>query len=263
MFNFELWIRLGFFAGVLLMMMLWEWRSPRRPQLQTRGQRWPHNLLLLVINTLLVRWFFPLAAVGAALVASERGWGLFNVWPVPVWLSVVLSLLALDLLIYLQHRLLHAQPLLWRLHRVHHADVELDVTTGLRFHPLEILLSMLLKLAAVTLLGAPALAVLLFEVLLNASSMFNHANVNLPQRQDRWLRLILVTPDMHRVHHSVIPNETNSNFGFNLPWWDRLFGTYQSQPKAGQLGMTIGLTQFRAPAEQRLLQLLLQPFRRK
>ncbi|WP_417617063.1 sterol desaturase family protein [Oceanisphaera sp.] len=263
MLEHEPWIRLGCFAGVLLTMMLWEWRSPRRPQHLGRLRRWPHNLLLVVINTLLLRLFFPLAAVGAALLASEHGWGLFNLLAIPFWLKLVLCLLILDLLIYWQHRLFHALPGLWRLHRVHHADLEFDVTTGLRFHPLEILLSMLLKLAAVILLGAPALAVLLFEVLLNATAMFNHGNIKLPKRLDAVLRRVLVTPDMHRVHHSVIPTETDSNFGFNLPWWDRLFGTYQAQPKAGQLGMTIGLTQFRDPAELRLHRLLLQPFHRK
>lgn len=263
MFDNEPWIRLGCFAGVLLIMMLWEWRAPRRPQHIGRLRRWPHNLLLVVINTLLLRLFFPLAAVGAALLVSEYGWGLFNVLSMPWWLKLVLSLLALDLLIYWQHRLFHALPWLWRLHRVHHADLEFDVTTGLRFHPIEILLSMMLKLAAVTLLGAPALAVLLFEVLLNATAMFNHGNIKLAKRLDSVLRRVLVTPDMHRVHHSVIPSETDSNFGFNLPWWDRLFSTYQAQPKAGQLGMTIGLTRFRDPAELRLHRLLLQPFRRK
>ncbi|GGB51257.1 sterol desaturase [Oceanisphaera marina] len=263
MFEYEPWIRLGCFAGVLMVMMLWECWAPRRPQHIGRLTRWPNNLLLVVINTLLLRLFFPLAAVGAALLASEHDWGLLNLWPVPFWFSLLLSMLALDLLIYWQHRLFHALPWLWRLHRVHHADLEFDVTTGLRFHPFEIVLSMLLKLAAVILLGAPALAVLLFEVLLNATAMFNHGNIRLPKRLDTMLRLLLVTPDMHRVHHSVIPRETDSNFGFNLPWWDRLFGTYQAQPQAGQLGMTIGLKQFREPGELRLHRLLLQPFRRK
>lgn len=263
MLEHEPWVRLGCFAGVLMVMMLWECWAPRRPQHIARLTRWPNNLLLVVINTLLLRLLFPLAAVGAALLASEHHWGLFNLWPVPFWLSLVLSMLALDLLIYWQHRLFHALPWLWRLHRVHHADLEFDVTTGLRFHPLEILLSMLLKLAAVVLLGAPALAVLLFEVLLNATAMFNHGNIRLPKRLDTVLRLILVTPDMHRVHHSVIPAETDSNFGFNLPCWDRLFNTYKAQPQAGQLGMTIGLTEFRHPSELRLHRLLLQPFRRK
>lgn len=262
MFDLEPWIRLGCFGGVLMMMMLWEWIAPRRPQHIGRLRRWPHNLLLVAINTLVLRLCFPLAAVGAALLADEQGWGLFNALSMPIWVSVILSLLLLDLLIYLQHRIFHAVPWLWRLHRMHHADLEFDVTTGLRFHPIEILLSMTLKLVAVTLLGAPALAVLLFEVLLNATAMFNHGNVRLPKRLDRWLRLILVTPDMHRVHHSVIPTETDSNFGFNLPWWDRLFNTYRAQPQAGQLGMTIGLNQFRNPAELRLHRLLLQPFRR-
>lgn len=263
MLEYEPWIRLGCFAGVLLMMMLWECRAPRRPQHVGRLTRWPNNLLLVVINTLLLRLLFPLAAVGAAMLASEHGWGLFNLLAIPFWLKLLVSLLVLDLLIYWQHRLFHALPWLWRLHRVHHADLEFDVTTGLRFHPFEIVLSMLLKLVAVTLLGAPALAVLLFEVLLNATAMFNHGNIRLPTRLDTVLRLILVTPDMHRVHHSVIPRETDSNFGFNLPWWDRLFGTYKAQPQAGQLGMTIGLKQFRQTGELRLHRLLLQPFRRK
>lgn len=254
-------IRFAAFAGVLLLMSGWELVAARRPQRISRRQRWPGNLLIVVIDTLAVRLVFPLAAVGVALTAEQQGWGLMHWLEVPLWLAVTLCVVALDALIYFQHRLFHAVPLLWRLHRMHHADLELDVTSGLRFHPVEILLSMAIKVAAVVALGAPALAVLLFEVVLNATSMFNHGNVRLPQRLDRWLRLVVVTPDMHRVHHSWLRHETDSNFGFNLPWWDRLFGTYRAQPEQGHLGMTIGLAQFRDPGELRLDRMLLQPWR--
>jgi sterol desaturase/sphingolipid hydroxylase (fatty acid hydroxylase superfamily) len=193
--------------------------------------------------------------------AETRGWGLFNLMAVPAWVGVVSSVVVLDLAIYLQHVLFHAVPVLWRLHRMHHADLEFDVSTGLRFHPLEILLSMLIKFTVIVALGAPAVAVLIFEVLLNATSMFNHGNVRIPTSLDRTLRWIVVTPDMHRVHHSILSRETNSNFGFNLPWWDRLFGTYWAQPTAGHDGMTIGIEQFREPRELGLDRMLLQPFR--
>ena len=171
-------------------------------------------------------------------------------------------MVVLDLVIYLQHVLFHAVPALWRLHRMHHADLEFDVTTGTRFHPIEIVLSMLIKLTVIGALGAPALSVLIFEVLLNATAMFNHSNVQLPAPVDCILRWLVVTPDMHRVHHSVVVRETNSNFGFNLPWWDRLFGTYRAQPEAGHEGMTIGVKEIRDPAEQRLDRMLTQPFRK-
>jgi sterol desaturase/sphingolipid hydroxylase (fatty acid hydroxylase superfamily) len=199
--------------------------------------------------------------VGLALLGEARGWGLLNTLALPDWLSLALAVLLLDLVIYLQHVMFHAVPALWRLHRMHHADLDLDVTTGARFHPIEILLSMGLKLAAVAALGAPALAVLVFEVLLNATAMFNHANLKIPVALDRVLRWVIVTPDMHRVHHSVVPRETNSNFGFNLPWWDRLLGTYRAQPAAGHEAMTIGLEAFRAPRDLRLDRMLVQPFR--
>jgi len=257
---YEPLIRGAVFALVLLAMVLWEVVAERRPQRIGRRQRWPGNLSIIALDTLAVRLIFPLAAVGAALIAAERGWGLFNQVTVPMWLAVVASVVVLDMAIYFQHRLFHAVPWLWRLHRMHHADLEFDVTTGLRFHPLEILISMGIKLAVVSLLGAPALAVLIFEVLLNATSMFNHGNVRLPARIDRWLRLLVVTPDMHRVHHSIVRHETDSNFGFNLPWWDRLFATYRDQPAAGHLGMTIGLEQFREARDLRLGRMLLQPF---
>lgn len=253
-------IRGAIFSLVLLVMALWEIVASRRLQGIQRRRRWPANLAIVVLDTLAVRLVFPLAAVGAALVAAEQGRGLFNLAPVPSWLALVASVVVLDMAIYFQHRLFHLVPWLWRLHRMHHADLEFDVTTGLRFHPLETLISLGIKLAVVTLLGAPALAVLIFEVLLNATSMFNHGNVRLPARLDRWLRLVLVTPDMHRVHHSIVRRETDSNFGFNLPWWDCLFGTYRDQPAAGHLGMTIGIENFRAPQDLRLHRMLLQPF---
>lgn len=254
-------LRLGLFAGMLLLMILWEILAPRRPQAVSRWQRWPANLGIVVLNTVLLRLAFPVAAMGTALAAEAHGWGLLNQLAAPLWIAIPLSVLLLDLAIYLQHRLFHHVPLLWRLHRMHHADLELDVTTGARFHPVEILLSMLIKIALVAALGAPAVAVLLFEILLNASSMFNHGNVALPGPLDRLLRRALVTPDMHRIHHSVIPAETDSNFGFNLSLWDRLFRTYRAEPAAGQLGMTIGLAQFRDPRELRLDRMLLQPLR--
>jgi sterol desaturase/sphingolipid hydroxylase (fatty acid hydroxylase superfamily) len=242
-------------------MALWELLAPRRAQVVGRLRRWPANLGVVVLDTLLVRIVFPTTAVGVALVADARGWGLLPALDAPPWLAVVAAVIALDLAIYLQHVLFHAVPALWRLHRMHHADLEFDVTTGLRFHPIEILLSMAIKLGVVAALGAPAVAVLIFEVLLNATAMFNHGNVRLPQPLDRVLRWVVVTPDMHRVHHSILPRETNSNFGFNLPWWDYLFGTYRAEPQAGHLAMTIGIDQFRDPRELRLDRMLLQPFR--
>jgi sterol desaturase/sphingolipid hydroxylase (fatty acid hydroxylase superfamily) len=261
MLPFEIPIRLAAFAGVLVMMAAWELIAPRRQQAAERPLRWSSNLGVVVIDTLLVRILVPTTAVGIALLAEERGWGLFHWLAVPVWFAVVVCFIALDLAIYLQHVLFHAVPALWRMHRMHHADLAFDVTTGVRFHPIEILLSMLIKLAAVAALGAPALAVLMFEVLLNATSMFNHGNVRVPERLDALLRWIVVTPDMHRVHHSVEVPETNSNFGFNLPWWDRMFGTYLPQPKAGHDAIRIGIEQFRDRSELRLDRMLLQPFR--
>jgi sterol desaturase/sphingolipid hydroxylase (fatty acid hydroxylase superfamily) len=254
-------IRLSCFLGVLLLMAFWELLTPRRPQAVGRGLRWPNNLGLVVLDTLVVRLLFPFAGVGMAFLAQTNGWGLFNLVALPPWLAVPAAVLLLDLIIYGQHVAFHAVPMLWRLHRMHHADLEFDVTTGLRFHPGEIILSILIKLAAVAVLGAPPLAVLAFEVLLNATSMFNHGNVRIPSGFDRWLRLILVTPDMHRVHHSIDRRETDSNFGFNVPWWDRLFGTYRAQPTLGHAGMTLGIDRFRNPRELWLDRLLLQPLR--
>lgn len=254
-------LRLAVFLSVLAAMAGWELAAPRRRQDIPRVLRWTNNLALVVVDTIILRLTFPILAVGLALIAQERGWGLFNALDLPLWLAVLLSILLLDLAIYVQHVLFHAVPGLWRLHRMHHADLEFDVTTGLRFHPVEIVLSMGIKLAVVAALGAPAVAVLLFEVLLNATALFNHANIRLPGGLDRVLRWFVVTPDMHRVHHSVIPSETNSNFGFNLPWWDRLLGTYRAQPKAGHDGMTIGIEQFRTPRDLWLDRMLVQPLR--
>jgi len=260
--NNEIFFRAGAFLLVLTAMMTWEIVAKRRPQMVPRSQRWPGNLLLVIIDTAIVRLVFPLAAVGAAVYAQDQGWGVFNVITLPGWMVLILSILALDLAIYYQHRIFHAVPWLWRIHRVHHADQEFDVTTALRFHPLEILLSMAIKIAVVMMLGAPPIAVIIFEILLNATAMFNHGNVQLSAKTDRFLRLFLVTPDMHRVHHSVIRQETDSNFGFNLPWWDRLFGTYRSQPVHGHLGMTIGLEDYRTEQDQQLGRMLVQPFQR-
>lgn len=254
-------IRLGFFFGILLLMCLWEVLAPRRALTVTRMRRWPGNLSLVVLNTVLLRVLIPVTATGVAFFADSRSWGLFNVVETPPGLAVLLSVVALDGIIYLQHVMFHALPVLWRLHRVHHADLDLDVTSGSRFHPIEILISMGIKFVSILLLGAPATAVLIFEVLLNGTAMFNHANARLPLGLDRILRLLIVTPDMHRVHHSTEVDETDSNFGFNLPWWDRLCGTYRAQPRAGHAGMTIGLKEIRDVRRAgRLPQLLILPF---
>ncbi len=257
----ELGIRLAVFLGVFVLAIAWEAMAPRRRRQLSRWRRWPSNLGVAALNTALVRLLLPTTAVGFALLCEQRGWGLLNSLEWPEWLNVIVAILALDLVIYLQHVRFHAVPVLWRLHRMHHADLDFDVTTGARFHPIEILASMILKLAAIAALGAQAEAVLVFEILLNATAMFNHANIRLPVGCDRVLRWLVVTPDMHRVHHSIVPQETNSNFGFNMPWWDRLFGTYRAQPAAGHEAMTIGVEQFRTPREQRLDRMLTQPFR--
>ena len=257
----EPWVRIGAFAAVLLVMALWEALAPRRILAYPRILRWPANLGIVILNAALLRLAVPMAAVGLAAAASERGWGLLNQLELPPWLALAAAVLALDLVIYIQHVLFHAVPALWRLHRMHHADLDFDVTTGARFHPLEILVSAGIKLAAVAVLGPSALAVLAFEMLLSATAMFNHGNVRLPVAADRWLRRLVVTPDMHRVHHSAVPAETSRNFGFCLPWWDRVFGTYLAQPAAGHERMAIGVPEFRDAAELRLHRMLLQPLR--
>jgi sterol desaturase/sphingolipid hydroxylase (fatty acid hydroxylase superfamily) len=253
-------IRLAFFIGSLLIVAIWELIAPRRQLTVSKPRRWFTYLSLVVVDTLAVRMLLPVLPVGLALMIQERGWGILNIMILPDWLKISLAVLALDLVIYLQHALFHYLPTLWRLHRMHHVDIDIDVTTGNRFHPIEIVISIGIKLAAVALLGPPAIAVIIFEVVLNASAQFNHGNIRIPEPFDRFLRLFVVTPDMHRVHHSVIPRETNSNFGFNVPWWDRLFGTYRAQPEQGHLGMTIGLKEYRDPTQLSLVRLLLLPF---
>jgi sterol desaturase/sphingolipid hydroxylase (fatty acid hydroxylase superfamily) len=254
-------IRGTIFLGILFAIALWEAVTPCRPRSFSRWLRWSNNLGIVFINTLLARGLFPIAAVGVAILAEEKDWGLLNVIDLPQPLAILIAVIALDFAIYLQHVMFHAVPVLWRLHRMHHADLDFDVTTGARFHPIEILLSVGLKLAVVSALGAPPLAVIIFEVLLNGTAMFNHGNIRMPIGLDQVLRWLVVTPDMHRVHHSIVPQEANSNFGFNLPWWDRLCGTYRDQPAAGHTGMTIGIAQFRDGRELWLDRLLGQPFR--
>jgi sterol desaturase/sphingolipid hydroxylase (fatty acid hydroxylase superfamily) len=255
----EALVRVGTFLGVLTAMLLWEGFRPRRSLVRPRQERWRTNLGLTLLNTVLVRVTVGGVAYTAAVFAADQGVGLLHWRPLPAWAAAAVTLLVLDFAIYLQHVLFHALPVLWRLHRMHHADLDIDATTGLRFHPLEILLSLGFKAAVVVLLGAVPWAVVAFEVLLNAASVFNHGNVALPERLDRWLRWIVVTPDMHRVHHSTCVVETNSNFGFSVSWWDRLCGTYRAQPTLGHLGMDIGLSEYRTPLH--LGQLLLLPWR--
>ena len=255
-------IRLAVFASVLSSMLAWEVLAPRRPRAAGRLARWPGNFGVVVAGALLARLVFPVTAVVWAGLVEARGAGLFNLAGLPAWLALPGAVIALDLAIWAQHVVFHRVPALWRLHRMHHADIDLDATSGARFHPFEIVLSLGIKFAVIAALGAPAAAVLVFEVLLNACATFNHANIALPERVDRALRLVLVTPDMHRIHHSWRRAETDSNFGFCLPWWDRLFGTYRVAPVDGQAGMTIGLPEFRDPGEARLDRLLTQPFRK-
>jgi sterol desaturase/sphingolipid hydroxylase (fatty acid hydroxylase superfamily) len=259
--NHETLIRLGVFAAVLFAMALWEAIAPRRTRSFARAARWPANLGISILDSIAVRIMLPLGAVGFAGFCAARGWGLMNVVTIPKCFTLIVSAVMLDLVIYLQHVMFHAVPALWRVHRMHHSDLDFDVTTGVRFHPIEIAISMGLKLAAIAALGTPAVGVLAFEVLLNATSLFNHGNVAIPPGADAVIRRLIVTPDMHRVHHSIVVRETNSNFGFNLSWWDRLFGTYRAQPAAGHLGMSIGIEDFRDPRELNLGRMLVQPWR--
>jgi sterol desaturase/sphingolipid hydroxylase (fatty acid hydroxylase superfamily) len=261
MTEFEGAIRLTAFLAVFAAVALWEALAPRRKRSFGRRARWPHNLGLLVVDLALVRVLAPGAAIAVAMTAAGSGWGLLNALALPGWAAIAAGIALLDLAIYFQHVMFHAVPALWRLHRVHHADLDFDVTTGARFHPMEILISTAIKCAAIAALGAPVISVFVFEILLNATAMFNHANASLPQRLEPWLRWLVVTPDMHRVHHSVRYEESSSNFGFNLPWWDRLFGTYRAQPRLGHAAMTIGVDAFRSPEDLRLDRLLVQPLR--
>lgn len=254
-------IRLAFFFGIFAIMAIWELIAPRRALTVSKVVRWTNNLGLVFLNSFILRLLFPAAAVGVAAFATEHGWGLFNYYTLPFFLSVILSVIAMDFFIYLQHIMVHAVPALWRFHRVHHADLDYDLTTGARFHTIEIILSMLIKFATIIVLGPPVVAVVVFEVILNGMAMFNHANVKLAAGLDRILRLFIVTPDMHRVHHSTEDNEANSNYGFNLSIWDRLFGTYIDQPREGHENMTIGIHFYRNPKQVSWLPgMLMLPF---
>ena len=257
----EIWLRVGFAGAVFALMAAWELLAPRRSLSIGRLWRWPSNIGIVVVDALLVRLLVPTAAVGASLYAAGHGIGLLHWLDLRLSIAAVLGFFVLDFVIYAQHYAFHHIAWLWRLHRMHHADLDIDVTTGLRFHPIEILISLGIKIAIIIAFGIPPVAVIVFEVVLNATSQFNHSNVAMPTWLDRILRLIVVTPDMHRVHHSIVRAETDSNFGFNLPWWDRLFRTYRRQPQAGHSGMTIGLPIFRDRGELRLDRLLTQPFR--
>jgi len=256
----EALIRIVAFVCIFIAVALWEMIASRRDLTVSKAGRWFNNLAIIFVDTAMIRAFIPGVVLIVAAAAAEKDWGLLNVYHIDLPVAFFLGIFFLDFVIYLQHLMFHAVPLLWRLHMVHHADLDIDVSTSLRFHPIEILLSMGLKIATVAAIGIPVGAVLAFEVILNGTAMFNHGNIRLPVQLDRWLRLLVVTPDMHRVHHSVIIRETNSNFGFNFPWWDRLFGTYRAQPAAGHKAMTIGLSQFREPEKLTLPKLLLLPF---
>ncbi len=254
-------LRLGFFVGMFTLIALWEWLKPRRRQNARRVSRWANNLSLVVVATLLVRLVVPMGLAVMALHAQESAWGLFNYLTLSLWLEVVLALVLLDLAIYWQHRIFHQVPVLWRLHRVHHSDTGFDVSTAVRFHPLEILLSIFIKALLVLILGIPATAIIIFEVILNGVALFNHGNIRLPKGLDTIIRTLVVTPDMHRIHHSDIPSETNSNYGFNLSIWDKIFGSYTAQPQKGHEGINIGLKEFSTQQQSNdFMALLKMPF---
>ena len=255
-------VRMGFFFGTLAVIGLWEILSPRRELRVPKLWRWVNNLGLTFLNSFLLRFLFPILAVGMAIHAKENGWGLLNNIELPVWAAIIVAIILQDMVIYGQHVIFHHVPILWRLHKMHHADPDYDVTTGARFHPIEICLSMGIKLGLVFLLGPPVIAVILFEILLSSMAMFNHANATLPGWLDRIVRLFVVTPDMHRVHHSAVYPEFNHNFGFNLAIWDRIFGTYKASPDKGQLGMTIGLEKYQKDLRQSILWMITLPFRK-
>lgn len=256
-------LRLGIFAGILAIMALWEVLSPRRKRIYSRAERWPGNLLLILAGTLFLRVAFPLLAVDFAILTEARGGGLFNLTSLPPLLEVLIAIILLDMVVYWQHVIFHRVPSLWRLHQVHHTDRDLDATSALRFHPFEIAISMVLKICVVIVLGVSPIAIIIFEIILNAMALFNHGNIALPKAIDKALRTLFVTPDMHRIHHSVEPSEYNRNFGFNLSLWDRLFGTYEKEPKAGQVEMTIGQKAHLTHEPASLLFMLILPFQRK
>lgn len=254
-------IRMIAFISVLTIMAGWETIRPCRELKVSRSVHWLHNLGLVFLNTFILRVLFPVAAVGVATLVEYDGWGLLQLLQLPYAVTLVAGVILLDLAIYLQHVMVHALPMLWRLHRVHHADLDFDVTTGSRFHPIEIVLSMLIKISVVVMLGVPAVAVIIFEIILSSSALFNHANVSLPRKIDRWLQWFIVTPDMHRIHHSVEDDETNSNFGFFLSWWDRFFGSYRAEARREQPLIEIGIHGFNDEKQvNRLPGMLMLPF---
>ncbi|MCA0433401.1 MAG: sterol desaturase family protein [Proteobacteria bacterium] len=254
-------LRLGIFVSVFVAVAALEILLPRRPKTADWRRRWGINLGILVIDVVAQRLTVGAAAFATAIYAQNHGWGLFNLLDWPFWIEALLGFLILDFAIYLQHVLSHALPAFWRLHQVHHADLDVDLTTGVRFHPLEIIISMLYKAAIVAALGIDPWVVIIFEAVLNGFSVFTHGNIHLPEWLDRRLRYVFCTPDMHRVHHSVIPCETDSNFGFCLSVWDRFCGTMLREPAKGQIGVTLGLSQFRRPDDVSLWKILLMPFR--
>jgi sterol desaturase/sphingolipid hydroxylase (fatty acid hydroxylase superfamily) len=258
--NSDLLIRMSAFFGILVLMALWEVTAPRRRLSTSKGSRWFTNISVVVLDSMIIRFLFAAGAVGMAMLVAERNWGILNQLNWSMWMEIVVAVIVLDFVLYLQHVVFHAVPLFWRFHMMHHADLDCDVTTGLRFHPVEVALSMGIKLGAVVLLGPAPVAMLAFEVILNATSMFNHSNIWMPVGIDRVLRWIIVTPDMHRIHHSVLPRETNSNFGFSLPWWDRLLGTYREDPLRDQTIMSLGLEQYRDPRRLTFGGILALPF---
>jgi sterol desaturase/sphingolipid hydroxylase (fatty acid hydroxylase superfamily) len=254
------YLRLGIFIGILLLMACLEFLFPRRTLTQPKSQRWRTNLSLVVIDIIALRLLGPISALAAAEFTMQQSWGLLPRFPLPYFVDVIIGIILLDLAIYWQHVFSHKIPLLWRLHRVHHADRDFDVTTGIRFHPIEIVLSIFYKCIIIFLLGPVVLSIILFEIILNASALFNHANVKIPTGLDKWLRLIIVTPDMHRVHHSSIPHETNSNYGFCLSVWDKIFHSYNAQPTLCHQQMQIGLTQYQTEKPSQLTWCLMLPF---
>jgi sterol desaturase/sphingolipid hydroxylase (fatty acid hydroxylase superfamily) len=258
--SYQDFLRVFFFFSILIIMMVYEWKFPRRPRSISRKIRWVSNLSLVLLNTVVLRIVLPILAIGIAAIVEQKRWGLLNLFFGYYWGKIIISIILLDFIIYLQHVMFHLLPLFWRIHRIHHTDLDVDVTTGLRFHPFEIILSMIIKIIAVIVFGIPVLAILIFEILLNATSMFNHSNVYIPIKLDKYLRWLIVTPDMHRVHHSIYPEETNSNYGFNLPWWDKVCKTYKDQPQDGHVNMRIGLNMFRDIKYLNIWQLLIIPF---
>ena len=256
----ESFTRLTLFVSLALFFASLEVIKPKRQRVLTRLSRWLGNIGVLFVGTIFTRAFIPILPISAAYWANENDFGLFSKLNGPVLVEGIVTFLLLDLLIYFQHRVFHHVPILWRIHRMHHTDLDFDVTTGIRFHPIEIFLSLLIKILAVLVLGASPIVVFVFEIVLNGTSLFIHANIGLPKGMDHFLRLVLVTPDMHRVHHSIIDEETNSNFGFSLPWWDYLFRTYLAHPKKSHKNMTIGLAIFRDERSIKLGHLLIQPF---